>query len=310
VRLAGALLALAVSAVHVADQGAVTALASPDWIGWGYRLIEVGGVLTAIALLLAPMAPPPARSARPVWSALPHRLGWAAGVLLGAGPFLAYIVSRTVGMPGDPRDVGNWRHWAGTVSLLTEASLVTLSVSMLVSLRHSDRQHVAHAGRRHHAEVTHLPGRSGRKAGGSCGPAAPRSHSSTSPSPQCLARPARRAPARPHCRSLSRGRSPRPDALVLAVLGPAFAEVFLAYGATGCHLRRCRLGHGRRSAGARTARRAADRRGREQWRAAPVRALRQGIRSGRANRAGQDGPNPHVTAAAGAGSRWRQALLR
>jgi hypothetical protein len=52
VRLVGALLALAVAAVHVADQGGVTAFNSPDWIGWGYRLIEVGGVLTALALLV------------------------------------------------------------------------------------------------------------------------------------------------------------------------------------------------------------------------------------------------------------------
>jgi hypothetical protein len=42
VRLAGAMLALAVAAVHVADQGGVTTLTSPHWIGWGYRLIEVG----------------------------------------------------------------------------------------------------------------------------------------------------------------------------------------------------------------------------------------------------------------------------
>jgi len=136
VRLVGALLALAVSAVHVAEQGGVTALASPDWIGWGYRLIEAGGVLTAIALLLAPMAPP-TRSAGPVWSALARRLGWAAGVLLGTGPFLAYIASRTVGMPGDPRDAGNWDHWLGTVSLLVEGALVALSVSMLLTLRRS-----------------------------------------------------------------------------------------------------------------------------------------------------------------------------
>ena len=67
VRLSGALLALAVSAVHVADQGGVTAFNSPDWIGWGYRLIEVGGVLTALALLV----PRPARLG-PAW------LGWAA----------------------------------------------------------------------------------------------------------------------------------------------------------------------------------------------------------------------------------------
>jgi hypothetical protein len=124
VRLVGALLALAVAAVHVADQGGVTALNSPDWIGWGYRLIEVGGVLTALALLVP----------RPAWLG-PAWLGWAAGVLLGAGPFLAYVASRTVGVPGDPGDVGNWGYWVGTVSLVVEAALVVLSTGMLLALR-------------------------------------------------------------------------------------------------------------------------------------------------------------------------------
>ena len=120
VRAAGAMLALAVAAVHVADQGGVTAFTSPDWIGWGYRLIEIGGALTAMALLLP----------RPGWLG-PAWADWAAGVLLGAGPFAAYILSRTVGVPGDPGDVGNWGYWVGTVSLLVEAALMALSVSML-----------------------------------------------------------------------------------------------------------------------------------------------------------------------------------
>jgi hypothetical protein len=120
VRFAGAMLALAVAAVHVADQGGVTTLTSPHWIGWGYRLIEAGGALTALILLL----PRPARLT-PAWA------GWAAGALLGAGPFAAYILSRTVGVPGDPGDVGNWGYWVGTVSLFVEAALVMLSVSML-----------------------------------------------------------------------------------------------------------------------------------------------------------------------------------
>jgi hypothetical protein len=124
VRFSGAMLALAIAAVHVADQGGVTAFASPGWIGWGYRMVEVGGVLTALVLLLAP-------TLRPV----PHWAGWAAGVLLGVGPFVAYILSRTVGVPGDPGDVGNWGYWVGTVALLVEAGLVALSVSMLLSLR-------------------------------------------------------------------------------------------------------------------------------------------------------------------------------
>jgi hypothetical protein len=134
VRIAGAMLALAVAAVHIADQGGVAALTSPDWIGWSYRLIEVGGALTALVLLL----PLPSRLV-PAWT------GWAAGILLGAGPFVAYILSRTVGLPGDPGDVGNWGYWVGTVALFVEASLVILGVSMLKALR----QFIVPGGLRH-----------------------------------------------------------------------------------------------------------------------------------------------------------------
>ena len=119
VRLVGALLALAVATVHIADQGTITALTSPHWIGWGYRLIEVGGVLTAFAVLLS----------RPAW------MGWAAGVLLGIGPFVGYIASRSVGVPGDPGDLGNWGYWVGTASLFVEAALIVLSATMLLALR-------------------------------------------------------------------------------------------------------------------------------------------------------------------------------
>src|SRR6201996_1725266 len=115
IRATGALLALGIAAAHVADQGGVTAFTAPDWLGWAYRLIEVGGVLTAAALI----------------GARTERLGWAAGVLLGAGPFLGYLASRTVGVPGDPGDVGNWADWVGTLALVLEAGLVTVSVGML-----------------------------------------------------------------------------------------------------------------------------------------------------------------------------------
>jgi hypothetical protein len=124
VRAVGALLAVAVAAVHIADQGGITALASPSWIGWGYRLIEIGGALTALTLVLP----------RPRWLG-PAGLGWAAAVILGAAPFAAYITSRTVSVPGDPGDVGNWGYWLGTVSLFIEAALVVLSVSMLTEAR-------------------------------------------------------------------------------------------------------------------------------------------------------------------------------
>jgi hypothetical protein len=123
VRLVAALLALAIAAVHVADQGGVTVLNSPAWMGWAFRLIEVGGVLTALVLLVP----------RPAWLG-PAWLGWAAAVLLGAAPFAGYVTSRTVGVPGDPGDVGNWGYWVGTVSLFAEAALVVLGVSVLLAL--------------------------------------------------------------------------------------------------------------------------------------------------------------------------------
>lgn len=122
--LAGALLAVAVSAVHVADQDGITTLADPAWIGWGYRATEVGGLLTALALLLAV----------PAGRAL-ARLGWSAALLLGTAPMLGYLASRTIGLPGDAGDVGNWGDWAGLVSLFLEAGLIVLSVSMLLALR-------------------------------------------------------------------------------------------------------------------------------------------------------------------------------
>jgi hypothetical protein len=115
VRLAGAALAFSISAAHVADQGGITLFTAPDWLGWAYRLIEVGGVLTGIALIWPRTA----------------RVGWVAGVLLGVAPFLGFLASRTVGVPGDPGDVGNWSDWVGSVSLILEAGLVTVSVGML-----------------------------------------------------------------------------------------------------------------------------------------------------------------------------------
>lgn len=96
VRLVSALLALAVAGVHVADQGSITAFnAPPEWLGWAYRLIEVGGVLTAMMLLLP----------RSRW------LGWAAGVLLGAGPLLGYL-ARITGCSSTDRRISAWSRQA------------------------------------------------------------------------------------------------------------------------------------------------------------------------------------------------------
>ena len=118
-RFAGVALALAISTAHVADQGGISLFTSPDWLGWAYRLIEVGGVLTALALL----------------SPRTERLGWTAGIALGALPFLGYLASRTVGVPGDAGDIGNWGDWVGTFALIVELGMVTLATAMLEAAR-------------------------------------------------------------------------------------------------------------------------------------------------------------------------------
>jgi hypothetical protein len=36
-----------------------------------------------------------------------------------------------VGVPGDPADIGNWGDWVGTLALIIEAGLITVSSGML-----------------------------------------------------------------------------------------------------------------------------------------------------------------------------------
>jgi hypothetical protein len=117
VRLIGALLALSVVTIHVADQGGITAFTDPDWLGWCYRIIEVAGVLVAAAALIGGES----------------LLTWSGAALLAAGPFIGYLLTRTIGLPDDADDKGNWADSIGTVSLLLEAALVILAVGIVVA---------------------------------------------------------------------------------------------------------------------------------------------------------------------------------
>jgi hypothetical protein len=117
--LPAALLCATVTAIHVLDQGSITAYAGkPWWLGWGYRAVEAGGVLTAL-LLLTRLLP---------------RLAWSAALLVGLGPFVMYLLTRGVGLPGDPDDKGAWGDKLGTVSLMVEAALILAAVMTIVRL--------------------------------------------------------------------------------------------------------------------------------------------------------------------------------
>ncbi|MFI7095193.1 hypothetical protein [Streptomyces lydicus] len=114
-RWAGALLCLLVAAIHVVDQGGLTATRDPTYVGVAYHVLEIAAVITAALLLLGFV-----------------RLGWllAAGVALG--PLVGYILSRGPGLPHYSDDIANWTEPLGLVSLAVEGALLLLSVPLLV----------------------------------------------------------------------------------------------------------------------------------------------------------------------------------
>ncbi|MGZ4590579.1 MAG: hypothetical protein ACXV2H_03980 [Actinomycetes bacterium] len=126
VGLAGAGLALAVTVIHVLDQGGLTALRDPAYLGQGYRLLEVAGVLTA-ALLLARR----------------QLLGWLLALGVAAGPLTGFILTRTVGLPGARDDIGNWTEPIGVASVVVEGTLLLLSLTVLSTYaKDGERQRV------------------------------------------------------------------------------------------------------------------------------------------------------------------------
>ncbi len=53
-------------------------------------------------------------------------LGWLLGLLISGGAFLAYVASRTIGLPGLPAEPENWLEPIGVASLVCEALFVLL----------------------------------------------------------------------------------------------------------------------------------------------------------------------------------------
>jgi hypothetical protein len=64
---------------------------------------------------------------------------WFAGFLVGFGPFAGYLLTRLVGLPGDPGDFANWSDPLGTASLFVEGTLMLVTASVLVRFRRTDR---------------------------------------------------------------------------------------------------------------------------------------------------------------------------
>ena len=120
-RLAAAVLALAVAAIHILDQGGFPGSKEPSYVGIGYYLLE----LLELACLLV--------AAAFIWPATPSVLAvWLAAAFVAAGPLLGYILSRGPGLPAYSDDRGNWTEPLGVISLVIETALLVLSLAAVI----------------------------------------------------------------------------------------------------------------------------------------------------------------------------------
>jgi len=118
-RAAAAALCVAVAYIHVKDQGGLTVLKDPTYIGIGYWALEVTAVAVAAMLLtrIRPLA------------------AWFLAIGVAAGPFVGLILTRTTGLPGAMDDRGNWTETLGLESLIVEGALLVIATAMFFRSR-------------------------------------------------------------------------------------------------------------------------------------------------------------------------------
>jgi len=101
------------------------------------HLLDLPGQLSeaplVFGLYLALMVASVALASAVIWTS--DTRAWVAAALLPALVIVAYVLSRTSGLPGSTDDIGNWGEPLGIASLFVEGSLVALSSSVLISRR-------------------------------------------------------------------------------------------------------------------------------------------------------------------------------
>ncbi|MFF7632951.1 hypothetical protein ACFZB9_07340 [Kitasatospora sp. NPDC008050] len=124
-RAAAALLCLAVSWIHVQDQGGFPGDKTPHYVGVGYYVLEVTGVICAV-LLLAGARPRVARG-----NAYP--LDWLLAAAVAFGPLLGFVLSRGPGLPDYSDDKGNWTEPLALISVAVEGTLLIMAAMVLLT---------------------------------------------------------------------------------------------------------------------------------------------------------------------------------
>jgi hypothetical protein len=116
VRILGVLGVAGIAMVHLLD--APDTYHSTRYIFWLYIALVCAAVPVTVLLLQ--------------WASA---AAWLLAAGLAAGPFAGYLLTRSVGLPGDPGDVGNWLDTLGMVSLFIEASVMALGFTRWAAAR-------------------------------------------------------------------------------------------------------------------------------------------------------------------------------
>lgn len=111
----------AVAAIGLMAVGIIHALEIPGqlggaaWLTAGFSALAIAGPVCGLWLLVRP-----------------GRLPWMAAGLICLSAALGYVLTRSMTMPGDAGDVGNWLEPLGVTALITEGIVVVLAVFVLL----------------------------------------------------------------------------------------------------------------------------------------------------------------------------------
>jgi hypothetical protein len=123
-RAVGIVLLLAVALVHLLDS--IDRFSETPYIFWLYMALMAATLLAAVVLLR-----------------LDSKAAWAFATIVVALTIVAFIWSRTVGLPGSEDDIGNWAEPLGVAALFVEGCLVALGVYKIATIVPLDRVRAA-----------------------------------------------------------------------------------------------------------------------------------------------------------------------
>jgi len=118
VRAIGAIGLAGIALIHTIDAPGHFVGGPDTWLGLMYVGLIASSLILAAGLI-----------------ASGDRRLWVAAAGLTATVMIGFVLSRTVGLPGDSGDVGNWGEALGIASLFVEGALLTLSLGWLSAER-------------------------------------------------------------------------------------------------------------------------------------------------------------------------------